>query len=84
MRMNTTCSTFWPRSLIEIAPRTRHARAEQFDGGPDWLIRLPQPSAKVIRAIVKQFENAGTDALEAKELWDTPEIKKLRGLARIA
>jgi len=42
-----------------IAPRTRHARAEQFDGGPKWLIRLPQPSAKVIRAIVKQFENAG-------------------------
>jgi len=66
-----------------IAPRTRHSRAEQFDGGPEWLIRLPQPAAKVIRAIVKQFENAGTDALEARELWETPEIKKLRGLAAL-
>jgi type I restriction enzyme, R subunit len=66
-----------------IVPRTRHARAEQFDGGAEWLIRLPQPSAKVIRAIVKQFENAGTDALEARELWETPEIKKLRGLAAL-
>src|SRR5204862_871577 len=63
-----------------IAPRTRHVRAGQFDGGSDWLIRLPQPATKVIRAIVKQFENAGTDALEAKELWHIPEIKKLRGL----
>jgi len=66
-----------------IAPRTRHARAEQFDGGPDWLIRLPQPATKVIHAIVKQFENAGTDALEARELWETPEIKQLRGLAAL-
>ena len=54
-----------------ITPRTRHTRAEQFDGGPGWLIRLPQPATKVIRAIVKQFENAGTDALEATELWET-------------
>jgi type I restriction enzyme R subunit len=66
-----------------IAPRTRYTRAKQFDGGPEWLIRLPQPSAKVIRAIVKQFENAGTDALEARELWETPEIKQLRGLAAL-
>jgi type I restriction enzyme R subunit len=66
-----------------IQPRTRHARAEQFDGGPDWLIQLPQPSTKVIRAIVRQFENAGTDALEARELWETPEIKQLRGLAAL-
>ena len=66
-----------------IAPRTRHARAGQFDGGPDWLIQLPQPATKVIRAIVKQFESAGTDALEARELWETPEIKNLRGLAAL-
>lgn len=70
-----------------IAPRTRHTRAGQFgaDGNtaPDWLIQLPQPAAKVIRAIVRQFENAGTDALEAKELWETPEIRQLRGLAAL-
>jgi type I restriction enzyme R subunit len=66
-----------------IAPRTRHVRARQFDGGPDCLICLPQPATKVIRAIVKQFESAGTDALEARELWETPDIKKLRGLAAL-
>ena len=70
-----------------IAPRTRHTRAGQFGANantaPNWLIQLPQPAAKVIRAIVRQFENAGTDALEAKELWETPEIKQLRGLAAL-
>lgn len=64
-----------------VKPQTRAERAAQFgDGGPDWLIQLPQPSAKVIRAIVKQFERAGTAALEAKDLWRTPEIRELKGL----
>jgi type I restriction enzyme R subunit len=70
-----------------ITPRSRRERAAQFgaDGsGPEWLIHLPQPTAKVIRAIVRQFEKAGTDALEAGELWQTPEIKKLRGVAALS
>lgn len=71
-----------------IAPRTRHTRAGRFGAegntAPDWLIQLPQPAAKVIRAIVRQFENAGTDALEAPTLWQTPEIEQLRGLAALS
>ena len=64
-----------------VEPMKRSERAAKFgNGGPDWLVRLPQPSAKVIRAIVRQFEKAGTDALEAKELWETPEIKQADGL----
>jgi len=64
-----------------ISPLTRTQRAAQFgDSSPDWLIRLPQPTAKVIRAIVKQFERAGTAALEAQDLWRTPEIRELKGL----
>ena len=64
-----------------VKPITRAARAAQFgENGPDWLIRLPQPTAKVIRAIVRQFERAGTAALEAKDLWRTPEIRALKGL----
>jgi type I restriction enzyme R subunit len=52
-----------------LAPMTRAQRAAQFaDGKPEWLVQLPQPSAKVIRAIVKQFEKAGTAALESNEL----------------
>jgi type I restriction enzyme R subunit len=64
-----------------IQPLTRQQRAARFgDTGPDWLIRLPQPSAKVIRAIVRQFEQSGTGALEAPDLWRTPEMQELRGL----
>ena len=64
-----------------IKPRTRAERAAAFaEDGPEWLIRLPQPTAKVIRAIVKQFERAGTAALEAGDLWRTPEIRALKGL----
>ncbi len=55
-----------------ITPMTRAQRVAQFaDGGPDWLIHLPQPTAKVIRKIVKQFEKAGTGALETGQLWST-------------
>ena len=64
-----------------IQPKTRAERAAQFgDTSPDWLIRLPQPSARVIRAIVRQFERAGTESLETAELWQIPEIRQLNGL----
>lgn len=60
-----------------VKPLTRAERASRFgESGPDWLIKLPQPSAKVIRAIVKQFEKAGTAALEATEIWKTIGISK--------
>lgn len=55
-----------------IPPLTRAQRAAKFsDAGPAWLVRLPQPTAKVIRKIVKQFEKAGTGALETGQLWNT-------------
>jgi len=64
-----------------ITPRTRAERAAQFsEAGPDWLIHLPPVSAKVLRAIVRQFERAGTDGLETNELWQTPDIRHLNGL----
>lgn len=64
-----------------ITPRTRSERAAQFsETGPDWLIHLPPLSAKVLRAIVRQFERAGTDGLETNELWQIPEILHLNGL----
>jgi type I restriction enzyme R subunit len=64
-----------------VKPLTRAERAAKFgDGGPDWLVKLPPPAAKVLRAIVRQFEKAGTGALEATELWRTPEVKELSGL----
>ncbi len=67
-----------------IRPLTRAQRAAQFgDSGPPWLIRLPQPTAKVIRKIVKQFEQAGTNALETPQLWKTiDEPKAIDSLAK--
>jgi type I restriction enzyme R subunit len=64
-----------------IAPLTRADRAARFTGdGPEWIIHLPPPSIKVLRAIVRQFERAGTEGLETNELWQTPEIRKLNGI----
>lgn len=55
-----------------VRPLTRAQRAAKFgDTGPEWLIQLPQPTAKVIRKIIRQFEQAGTGALETGQLWKT-------------
>ena len=67
-----------------VTPLTRTERAAHFNAREHpWLIHLPQPTAKVIRAIVKQFEKAGTESLETKELWQAPEVKKEHGLAAL-
>lgn len=62
-----------------IAPRRRSERAAALtaEHGPEWLIRLPLPAARVIRAIARQFERGGTPALETTELWHTtdPDLK---------
>lgn len=65
-----------------IQPLTRTQRAAQFDGEhPAWLVQLPPPTAKVIRAIVRQFERAGTDGLDSNQLWQTPELRPLKPVA---
>lgn len=67
-----------------IKPKTRAERAAQLDGfAPDWLLQLPPPAAKVIRAIARQFERAGTDALETQELWNAGEVRAARGLTAL-
>lgn len=67
-----------------IEPRTRAQRtatlvAEESER-PAWLLHLPPPSARVIRAIARQFERGGTDALETQELWRTGEVQQAGGL----
>jgi type I restriction enzyme R subunit len=68
-----------------VAPRTRAQRSAAFaeSAAPPWLIQLPQPAAKVIRAIVRQFEKGGTEALDSKELFSAPEVKAAKGLAAL-
>lgn len=69
-----------------VKPLTRAERTAKLgsDGhGPDWLIRLPQPSVRAIRAIARQFERAGTDALETDQLWSAGEVKAAKGLSAL-
>jgi type I restriction enzyme R subunit len=69
-----------------IKPLTRAERAAQLgrdSHGPDWLIKLPQPSVKVIRAIGRQFERDGTDALETDQLWSAGEVRAAKGLSAL-
>ena len=67
-----------------VKPRTRAERAARLNtAAPEWLDRLPPPAAKVIRAIARQFERAGTDALETQELWNTGEVRAARGMTAL-
>lgn len=67
-----------------VKPRTRAERAAALDGtGPAWLVKLPQPAAKVIRAIARQFARAGTEALDSDQLFQTGEVKEANGLAAL-
>lgn len=69
-----------------VPPRTRAERAAAFTApadSPPWLVQLPQPAAKVIRAIVRQFEKGGTEALDSAQLFSAPEVKAARGLTAL-
>jgi hypothetical protein len=37
----------------------------------------------VIRAVARQFERAGTEALETGELWNVDEVRAARGIAAL-
>ncbi len=67
-----------------VKPKTRAQRAAQLDNlATDWLLQLPPPAAKVIRAIARQFERAGTDALETDQLWNAGEVRAAKGLSAL-
>ena len=63
---------------------TRKDRVARFgEPGPVWLANLPQPTGRVIRAVARQFEKAGTEALETNELWNVDEVKREKGIAAL-
>ena len=67
-----------------VKPKTRAARAAQLDNlATGWLLQLPPPAVKVIRAIARQFERAGTDALETDQLWNAGEVRAAKGLSAL-
>ncbi len=66
---------------FSLSPLTRRERASAFIyKHEDWLQGLPPQTAAAIRAIVAQFERGGTDELENRKLFLTPEIKAAGGL----
>jgi len=67
-----------------LSPRTRKGRAEAFTyKQAAWLASLPPQTAAAIKAITEQFAQAGTDGLENRELFQTPEVRQAGGLAAL-
>jgi type I restriction enzyme R subunit len=67
-----------------LLPRTRKDRAEAFTyKQAAWLAALPRQTAAAIQAIAAQFAQAGTDGLENRELFQTPEVRQAGGLAAL-
>ena len=62
-------------------PWTRQERAAAFGRGhAAWLATLPGPAAKVLRTLADQFARGGVEALESKELFNTPSVQAAGGL----
>ena len=64
-----------------LAPRTRADRALAFAyKHEEWLNALPPPAAATLRAIARQFASGGTEVLEMRHIFQTPEVKAAGGL----
>jgi type I restriction enzyme R subunit len=64
-----------------LDPRTRVDRAQAFDYKHEvWLSALPRKTASTLKALVAQFANDGTDALESREIFKVPDVVKAGGL----
>jgi len=67
-----------------LAPRTRLERADAFRyKHQDWLAAMPAPTAETVKALAAQFARAGTDGLENREVFQTPEVVHAGGLAAL-
>ncbi len=67
-----------------LAPRTRPDRADAFGyKHRPWLAGLPADTAATLQALTAQFARAGTDGLESREVFRTPEVARAGGLAAL-
>jgi type I restriction enzyme R subunit len=67
-----------------LAPKTRAERADAFSyKHASWLGGMPVNTAGVLRAIAGQFARAGTEGLENREIFNTPEVARAGGLAAL-
>jgi type I restriction enzyme, R subunit len=60
-------------------PRMIRAGKFQYVAGP-WLAGLPDRTRDVIRGLANQFALGGTDALEDKLVFQTPDILRAGGI----
>lgn len=68
----------------DVQPLTRAYRVGQFNfRDADWLSAMPPRSREVVTALANQFALAGTEALESRDVFATPEIIRAGGLAAL-
>lgn len=64
-----------------LSPLTRSQRADAFTyKHAQWLSDLPAATAATLKALAAQFARAGTDGLENREVFQTPEVVQAGGL----
>lgn len=67
-----------------MAAKSRAERASAFNyKHAAWLAGLPPETAATLKALVAQFERAGTEGLETPEVFHTPEVMRAGGLSAL-
>lgn len=67
-----------------VEPLTRAYRVGQFNyRDADWLGAMPERARGVVTALANQFALAGTEALESRDVFSTPEVVRAGGLAAL-
>ena len=64
-----------------IAPKSRKERVLSLEYKfSDWFNQLPKDAKATLLALAKQFEIGGTEELENRNVFDTPEVREAGGL----
>ena len=68
----------------DAAPLDRISRRDAFHvGNGAWLTDLPPAASSAVGAIADQFALGGTEALESRDLFSTPDLIAAGGLAAL-
>ena len=66
------------------SPKTRIERAEAFEyKNGEWLSTLPDRTQGAVLAIASQFSKGGTDDLESRQIFNTPEVSAAGGISAL-
>ncbi|MGB9695485.1 MAG: DEAD/DEAH box helicase family protein [Caldisericaceae bacterium] len=64
-----------------IAPKSRKERVSALEYKfSEWFNSLPKEARATLLALAKQFEKGGTEELENRNVFDTPEVSRAGGL----